>query len=644
MIRRDASGRPTLLMCALAAVADPLIGRLNANGIAQRPERIYLAQVYEAVGGSAWPTTLLECLGTPQPEDRALAALSATLELTPHEILAITLALGVEADPFVGQILALLQGTGKVNTMRPTVGLISTLVDGVSPFALLHGVAMRSGLLVLTEEAKPLVEQTLSLPLHLCLALMDLDASPPGTEIGLAVPLLLPESLVAEVIRHADTLCAGNTLVLHGAPEEGRAAAAELARCMGLRPLYIEPTTTLLGLAPLLYLRGLLPVFCYLLAPGEHRTAPQIPHYAGGIVCLCGLEGQIESAGWGAVVQRTIKIPAIDERRILWQAALDNSCLANEMAQQYRHSSERIAQLGKLAQYEAHLNGRTQPTAADLRRALRGGGVSGLDALAQSLTEEIPDEALVVPEKLRSELELLRLRCQSRDQLTPTLGVATQARFAPGVRALFTGASGTGKTLAAGWLATQLGLPLYRVDLASVTSKYIGETEKNLAELLNRAERAGVILLFDEADSMFGKRTDIKDSHDRFANAQTNYLLQRIETFDGIALLTSNSRQRFDAAFARRLDAILEFPLPGMAERRALWLAHLGDQHQLSEQTLTRLAVTADFAGGHIRNAVLTAAVLAHSENRPLALRDLLRGIAVEFAKVGRQLPPGLEE
>ncbi|MEZ4639672.1 MAG: ATP-binding protein [Caldilineaceae bacterium] len=232
------------------------------------------------------------------------------------------------------------------------------------------------------------------------------------------------------------------------------------------------------------------------------------------------------------------------------------------------------------------MNGRDRPQLTDLRTAMRSGGESGLDALAQPLPEEIGDEALVAPPKLRDELELLWLRCRHRDRLAADLGISARARYAPGVRALFTGPSGTGKTLAASWLATRLGLPLYRVDLASVTSKYIGETEKNLAELLNRAERAGVILLFDEADSMFGKRTDIKDSHDRYANAQTNYLLQRIESFDGIALLTSNSRQRFDSAFARRLDAIIDFPLPGSDERCALWLAHLGDGHTLSAQAV----------------------------------------------------------
>ena len=163
-----------------------------------------------------------------------------------------------------------------------------------------------------------------------------------------------------------------------------------------------------------------------------------------------------------------------------------------------------------------------------------------------------------------------------RDELVAGLGVSATTRYRPGVRALFTGPSGTGKTLAAGWIATRLGLPLYRVDLASVTSKYIGETEKNLAQLLARAEQAEVILFFDEADSLFGKRTDITDSNDRFANAQTNYLLQRIENYDGIVLLTSNSQARFDTAFARRIDFVIEFSQPAPEERRAIWLSHLG--------------------------------------------------------------------
>jgi SpoVK/Ycf46/Vps4 family AAA+-type ATPase len=175
-----------------------------------------------------------------------------------------------------------------------------------------------------------------------------------------------------------------------------------------------------------------------------------------------------------------------------------------------------------------------------------------------------------------------------------------------------------------------------------VTSKYIGETEKNLAQLLARAEHAEVVLLFDEADSLFGKRTDVKDSNDRYANAQTNYLLQRIETFDGIAVLTSNSRARFDSAFSRRLDAIIEFPPPGPEERRALWIAHLGAAHGLSAAEINQLAATVDLAGGHIRNVVLAAAATVRADGRALACADLVRCIAAEYRKLGRQMPAGL--
>jgi SpoVK/Ycf46/Vps4 family AAA+-type ATPase len=150
-----------------------------------------------------------------------------------------------------------------------------------------------------------------------------------------------------------------------------------------------------------------------------------------------------------------------------------------------------------------------------------------------------------------------------------------------------------------------------RVDLAAVVSKYIGETEKNLAQLLSRAEHLDAVLLFDEADSLFGARTDVKQANDRYANMQTNYLLQRLETFHGVAVLTSNSKARFDDAFLRRLDAVIEFPLPDVAERRALWSLHLGDAPDLDPAVLNAVAALVDLPGGHIRNAVLTAALLA---------------------------------
>ncbi len=175
--------------------------------------------------------------------------------------------------------------------------------------------------------------------------------------------------------------------------------------------------------------------------------------------------------------------------------------------------------------------------------------------------------------------------------------------------------------------------------MASVTSKYIGETEKNLATLLAQAEQSEVVLLFDEADSLFGKRTDVQQANDRFANAQTNYLLQRIEAYDGIALLTSNSRERFDSAFTRRLDLIIDFPTPGPQERRSLWYTHLGTSHTLTTVDINRLAAASDFNGGQIRNVVLAAAALAQSEKRPLSYNDIAAGLASEYRKHNRQMP-----
>lgn len=172
-----------------------------------------------------------------------------------------------------------------------------------------------------------------------------------------------------------------------------------------------------------------------------------------------------------------------------------------------------------------------------------------------------------------------------------------------------------------------------------MASKYIGETEKNLAQLFARAEHAEVVLLFDEADALFGKRTDVKESNDRFANAQTNYLLQRIESFEGIAVLTSNSRSRFDSAFTRRLDVIAEFPAPGPVERRALWLAHLGP-NALADGLLNRLAAGCELPGGHVRNIVLAAA--AHARGHPIAEADLLAALVAEYAKLGKPAPASL--
>jgi SpoVK/Ycf46/Vps4 family AAA+-type ATPase len=342
------------------------------------------------------------------------------------------------------------------------------------------------------------------------------------------------------------------------------------------------------------------------------------------------------------VLSWPLPVASREERRELWHAALSAGVLADRLAHEHRHGSGRISQLARLARHRATLDGSARPALSHVADAAWAGEGLGLEALSQWLRDAIFGEVMVMTPVLRHDLETLFLRCRSRDVLERGQGASATRRYRPSVRALFIGASGRGKTLAASWLATRLQMPLYSVDFASVTGKYIGETERNLAQLLAHAEQAEVVLLFDEADSMFGKCTEVKEANDRFASAETSYLLQRIETFDGMTLLTSNSKSRFDAVFMSCFDLNLDFPLPGSEERRALWLSRLGTHHALTIVQVNQFAVVVKFGGGHIRNAVLTAAVLAPARGEITECGDLVPAVNDEYHKLGRQVPAEL--
>jgi hypothetical protein len=608
--------------------------------------------------GRALADRLEDYLASPSDGDRLLLQLGAELALNRIEILATAIAACVETDVMCGRAVAHLQAP--VGGSRPTLGLLAAALADFGPShgviaAILTGRGVEAGLLQLLNDGAPLAERPLCVPVPLCLALIaegshEDEGTWPGTALARHSirDIPLPASILAEAKKQAQGLASGsqNALVLRsGSTTEAKAVACEIAELMGRRALLVDPekgrpASAMVGLGPWLILKQLVPVFCFELGPGERKALPVLPHYRGCRLAICGPEGSLESTG-ETVPGWTIAVPPPQERIRLWQTAVGSSTLAQELAS-HRYGSGRIAQLGRLARYHSLQDGRSRPQMQDVAAASWTPEGVGLEALAQPLTDHIPDEALVTTPALREELRRLLLRCRGREGLAQGLGASAATKYRSGVRALFTGPSGTGKTLASGWLATRLGLPLYRVDLAAVTSKYIGETEKNLAQLLARAEHAEVILLFDEADSMFGKRTDVKESNDRFANAQTNYLLQRIENFDGIVFLTSNSRTRFDPAFFRRLDAIIEFPVPGPVERRSLWQSHLGTGHLLTQRELNQLATAGDLLGGHIRSAVLTAAVHARAEKRLLGYRDVLDALNDEYRKLGRQVPSEL--
>ena len=206
-----------------------------------------------------------------------------------------------------------------------------------------------------------------------------------------------------------------------------------------------------------------------------------------------------------------------------------------------------------------------------------------------------------------------------------------------GISALFAGASGTGKTMAAEVLARELRLDLYRIDLSAVVSKYIGETEKNLRRVFDAAEDGGVVLLFDEADALFGKRSEVKDSHDRYANIEVSYLLQRMETYRGLAILTTNLKNAIDPAFLRRIRFIVQYPFPDAAQRAEIWRRIFPENTPtdgLEVSKLSRLNV----AGGHIRNIALNAAFLAAEASEPVRMPHLLRAARSEYAKLEKPL------
>jgi len=206
-----------------------------------------------------------------------------------------------------------------------------------------------------------------------------------------------------------------------------------------------------------------------------------------------------------------------------------------------------------------------------------------------------------------------------------------------GVTALFTGESGTGKTLAAEVLARELELDLYRIDLAATVSKYIGETEKNLRRLFAAAEASGAVLLFDEADALFGKRGEVKDGHDRYANLEVAYLLQRMESYRGLAILTTNLRSNVDRAFLRRLRFVLQFPFPGAAERAEIWrrtFPPAAPLERIDPERLARLTVS----GGSIRSIALSAAFAAAEDGTAVTPAHVLRAARVEYAKAERTL------
>lgn len=339
-----------------------------------------------------------------------------------------------------------------------------------------------------------------------------------------------------------------------------------------------------------------------------------------------------------SVARFDVMPPAATEQLENWRDVLGEGAAArmdgelDAVAAQFRVTREQMEEAA--AEYRA---AQLAVTPASLWGICRRRTRVKLDDLAQRIESTAEWDDLVLPEAQKATLRRIAVHLRHRYRVYEGWGFAAKSGRGLGIHALFAGASGTGKTMAAEVLARELDLDLYRIDLSAVVSKYIGETEKNLRRLFDEADGSGAILLFDEADALFGKRSEVHDSHDRYANLEISYLLQRMESYRGLAILTTNMKNALDTAFLRRLRFVVEFPFPDQQQRREIWRRMFPRATPLNGVDFERLAQLG-VAGGSIRNIALEAAFQAAGESAPVGMRHLLEAARAECGKLERPL------
>ena len=348
--------------------------------------------------------------------------------------------------------------------------------------------------------------------------------------------------------------------------------------------------------------------------------------------------------------QRTIltfdvRSPSVNEQQTLWEESLSD--LDSEIKDSLNGSIHELVSYFNLSPthiYNAslkakstHLQSSNSTFHQSLWSACRAQSRPRLDELAQSVETTATWEDLILPSKEKFVLHDIAAHVRQRLTVYEKWGFAGRSRRGLGISALFAGTSGTGKTMAAEVLGNELQLDVYRVDLSSVIDKYIGETEKNLKRIFDAAEGGGVILLFDEADALFGKRTEVKDSHDRHANVGVSYLLQRMEAYRGLAVLTTNLKNSLDQAFLRRLRFVIQFPFPDAEQRAEIWRRAFPQQTPTLELDYLKLGKLS-VAGGNIRNIALNSAFIAADHNEPVQMKHILQAAKIEYIKLEKPM------
>ena len=434
--------------------------------------------------------------------------------------------------------------------------------------------------------------------------------------------------------RHLELLESGrlDTLVARQVP--GADGAAAIAALLD-RPLLWASRAELVDGPALALAAGLgaVPAVALELGPGEQADPPRPEWYHGPLVVVTGTAGGIgaEDARRATV---TLGRSDPDERRRLWRGLVPRAGKArlDTLATSFVVPDGYVRRLASDATVVAQVDGRRVVQLDDVRRAGRRLCDHVLETMATRLeNDDLTWDDVVTSPAVRADLEMLEHRCLLREDLA----IGDRGVGGAGVRALLTGPSGCGKTLAARTLAAVLQRNLYRVDLAAVFDKYVGVTEKILDRLLTDAEQLDAVLLLDEGDTLLGSRTDVRSANDRYANLETNFLLQRLETYAGIIVVTTNAPDRIDSAFARRMDVTISFGKPRAGARRQIWSLHLPQGHEVEPDELAAVAERHRLTGGQIRNAAVYARLLSAREDRPLDADVVRAAVAAEWRKAG---------
>jgi hypothetical protein len=580
-----------------------------------------------------------------------LAGLATAARLSELDVELLLVAMAPDVDSRYEQLYGYLNDD--VTRRRATVGLALRLC-GV-PEALAGGRArlamgaplVDTGLLMVEEPERPFLSRLLRVPdrvvAHLLgddtpdAGLADLAAVVPSTaQLAEAGPVARALAAGAGLVYLIERAGAGAAaLAVAALPETGRAAVCVSAERLATDP---APAARSRAIAREALLRGA-GVVIGPLDGGWPRPVLAALRRAGPVVAY-GPDGWDPQWSAEAPVQLEARALPAPSRARLWRAAVDAPLASGvdpgTATAQFVLGADGIGRAARAAVLQARADGGLV-TVEHLRAGARTQNAAGLQRLARRIEPAVGWPDLVLPPAVLGHLRELAARARHRDL------VLGEWRMRPGggrgraVTALFGGESGTGKTMSAEVVAGELGMDLYAVNLATVVDKYVGETEKNLERIFTEAAGVNGVLLFDEADAIFGRRSEVRDAHDRYANLESAYLLQRMEAFDGVAVLATNLRANLDEAFTRRLDMVVDFPMPDEPARRALWDRCLrGGLPRSSDVDLDFLAASFELAGGHIRSAAVTAAYLAADAGRPVCMADLVGSVAREYRKLGR--------